>query len=85
MIGDVISETQNAFVKNRQILDFVLITIECLDGSQKSWVLEVLWKLDVEKAYNHMNWGFLISMLELFGFPKNGENGYFFCISIVNS
>ena len=42
MIGDVISETQNAFVKNRQILDFVLITIECLDSSQKSGVLEVL-------------------------------------------
>ncbi|XP_065630259.1 uncharacterized protein LOC136067847 [Quercus suber] len=79
MIGDVISETQNAFVKNRQILDFVLITNECLDSSLKSGVMEVLCKLDVEKSYDHMNWGFLISMLEQFGFP---ENGYFFCISM---
>ena len=55
MIGDFISKTQNAFIKNMQILDFVLITNECLDSSLKSGVLEVLCKLDVEKAYDHMN------------------------------
>ena len=82
MIRDVILETQNAFVKNRQILDFILITNECLDSRLKSRVLEVLCKLDVEKVYDHMNWCFLISILEQFGFP---ENGYFFCISTVNS
>lgn len=50
-------------MKNRQILDLVLITNECLDIRMKSRVLGVLRKLDVENVYNHVNWDILIYML----------------------
>lgn len=82
-VGDVISESQNTFVKNRQILDIVLIANECLDSKLKSGVPRVLCKLDVEKAYDHVNWGFLIYMPEWCGFPEKWRKWILFCISMV--
>ena len=83
VLGDIVYESQNAFFKERQILDFVLIANECLESRLKSGVLRVLCKLDVEKAYDHVNWDFLIYMLDHFGFHEKWRKWVFFCISTV--
>ena len=59
----LISDSQNAFVKGRQILDSILIASECIDSRLKSGIPGVLCKLDVEKVYDHMSWNFVMYML----------------------
>ena len=43
----------------------------------------MLCKLDVEKAYDHVNWSFLIYMLEQCGFLEKWRKWTLFCISMV--
>ena len=70
MVGKVVSKAQNAFVEGRQILDAVLVANEVLDLILKSNEGAVMCKFDIEKAYDHVDWSFLLSVMGMMGFEE---------------
>ena len=50
-------------MEGKQILDASLITNEAINSLLKRSACDVICKLDIEKAYDHANWNFLLLVL----------------------
>ncbi|XP_021991187.1 uncharacterized protein LOC110887939 [Helianthus annuus] len=70
VIASVISENQSAFLKGKFILDGPLIISETVNWLKKKKKKAFLFKLDFEKAYDNVNWGFVESVMTQMGFPQ---------------
>ena len=55
VMNKLMSKAQNAFIQGRQILDASLVANEIIDSIVKKKDSGVLCKLDIEKAYDHIN------------------------------
>ncbi|CAL1371133.1 unnamed protein product [Linum trigynum] len=71
LLPNIVSEGQNAFIKERQIVDNVLLGHELMhylkikkQGKKGYMAL----KVDMEKAYDRVEWPFLLAVLEKIGF-----------------
>ncbi|GJS07102.1 RNA-directed DNA polymerase, eukaryota, partial [Tanacetum coccineum] len=68
VIGDLVSDTQSAFVAGRQILDGPFILDEILKWCKRMKKQAMFFKVDFAKAYDSVRWDYLIDVLEAFGF-----------------
>ncbi|CAL1354917.1 unnamed protein product [Linum trigynum] len=73
MLPQIISEGQNAFIRERQIIDNVLLGHELMHylkiktrGKKGYMAL----KVDMEKAYDRVEWAFLLGVLDKMGFSS---------------
>ncbi|GJR94726.1 RNA-directed DNA polymerase, eukaryota, partial [Tanacetum coccineum] len=71
VISDLISDTQSAFVANRQILDGPFIMNEVLDWCKRKRKKALFFKVDFAKAYDSIRWDYLLDVLHAFGFGPN--------------
>ena len=71
-------------MEGRQILDALLIANEAIDSRQKRGGGSILCKLDIKKAYDHVNWSFLLWLLEMMGFGAKWISWIQWCIGTVS-
>ena len=70
IMGNLVSPFQAAFVPSRRGLDNVVITQELIHSThrKKGRLGQLILKLDLEKAYDHLEWGFIREVLTFFSF-----------------
>lgn len=82
MIDNLVDKHQMAF-KGRPIMDAALIANEIVNTRLRAQIPGVFCKLDIEKAFDHVNWKFLIKILKAMGFGRKWLSWIHFCISTV--
>lgn len=68
MVGKVVGEVENAFIKDRYILDGVLIANEIMDYLKKVRKKTLIFKVNFEKSSDSLNWEFLMEIMGCMGF-----------------
>ena len=67
-------------MRGRQILDASLIANEVVEYLQKRKEKRLVCKLDIEKAYDSINWNFLMKVLKKMGFGSRWME-WMWCVS----
>jgi hypothetical protein len=69
VISSVVSDSQSAFVKGKQILDGILVANEVVDEARRLKKEMLLFKVDFEKAYDSVDLTYLDSVMKRMNFP----------------
>jgi len=69
ILPTVISKEQGGFVKGRNIRDCIALTSEAINVlDKKTFGGNIAFKIDISKAFDTLNWDFLLKVLQTFGF-----------------
>eukprot|EP00253_Pinus_taeda_P022096 PITA_22096 len=79
-----ITRDQHAFLKDRNIWDAVTLTQECLFSMLSNNIKAAILKIDLKKAYDCVDWGFLRILLAKIGLRSKGIEWIMACVENVN-
>jgi hypothetical protein len=69
ILPSIISKEQRGFIKGRNIKDCICLTSEAINLlDKKAFGGNVALKIDISKAFDTLNWTFLLKVLKQFGF-----------------
>lgn len=74
-MNETLSSLYGAFVKGRQSSDLVLVANEVVEDYHIRNKEGAVLKIDFEKAYDHVDWGFLDQVLERKGLVLGRGSG----------
>lgn len=86
-LPSIVSETQSAFVPGRSLIDSVQIAFESIHYMNRNNSVgdgEVALKIDISKAYDRVDWGFLQAVLQRMGFHKTWIQWIMLCVTTVS-
>lgn len=86
-MGDIISDTQGAFVEGRLISDNIIVAHEMIHNLRTKESISKQYmaiKTDMSKAYDHVEWNFLETLLEKMGFDRKWVCWVMACVSTVS-
>ena len=79
------SDSQSAFIKGRQILNGILIANELVDDVKcKKKKDLLLFKVDFEKAYDSVDWGYLEEVMVKMNFPRLWHSWIMECVTTAS-
>lgn len=81
VIASVISPNQSAFIAGRKILDGNLIANEVIRMASIENLKLLLFKVDFEKAFDSVNWNFLLDIMRQMGFSLKWRKWISSCLS----
>lgn len=79
-LPEIIDDSQGAFIENRQILDGVLNANELIHMRRKEKKSGLLFKIDMEKAYDCVDWSFVGYLFERMGFGRRWRSWMKACV-----
>ena len=87
LLPSLISPMQAAFLEGRRSLDNVIIVQELIYSlkSRRGKDRYMVIKIDLEKAYDRLEWSFVNMVLDHFGFPQEMINLIMSCISTTTT
>lgn len=87
LLPRIVSVEQSAFLKGRSIVDNIMVAFEAIHDmktKQNAKNGDVTMKIEISKAYDRVDWGYMEVVLLKMGFDRRWVNLMLMCVRSVS-